>query len=105
MELDTQDKLRKLEQYLDYANYIETPGADAAGKVRRYKELLDDGTDFIWDKQYLIQKYIVSMFKDLTEVGCTIRQDGVNGEYVIAGMRDTPEVTRLTSKYDEIVSG
>jgi len=107
MELDTQEKLRKLEQYLDYANYIESvnPGPDAAGKVRRYKELLDDGTDFIWDKQYLIQKYIVSIYKDLVEVGCTIRQDGVNGEYVIAGMRDKPEVERLTSKYDEVISG
>ena len=106
MEFDTQEKLRKLEQYLDNANYIETPGADAAGKVRRYKELLDDGTDFIWDKQYLIQKYMISMYKDLVEVGCTIRQDGVSGEYIIAGMRATPDVVRIQSeKYGEIVSG
>lgn len=106
MELDTQEKLRKLEEYLDFANYIESEGATGAGKVERYKKLLDDSTDYIWDKQYLIQKYMISMYKDLTEVGCTIRQDGVNGEYVIAGMRATPDVVRLQSEiYWDIVSG
>lgn len=79
----------KLTKYLEYLNYISDVELDDRGAfvnpaeiAKKYRELLNDSTDWILDKEYLQFKYAESIYNDIIRRGFVLQKNST-GEYTI----------------------
>jgi len=80
----------KVEKYLHYLNFISNVERDGRGAIQKpeelvsnYRELINEGTDWILDKRYLQYKYIEAIYNDIIRRGYVLEKHGTTGEYRI----------------------
>ncbi len=93
------DKMKKLETFMDLANYIDDQNANVDGKIQRLLTLMNPETEFIEERRFLAYEYMMSLYGDALERWVQFIFDNNTQSYTLEAPQGVD-----TSEFDSLLS-